>query len=245
MTISPVQTRPERRCWVAEDTPAESRDFGEVFLQFLKHGPGATSLVRCGRKGATLRKCRPRDGNQLRGCVELHGARTKRDHGMGQTQVTVFKLLDVPHHLRFRPVAVEHGMVQIIDFAGNGPQECGVKPHTLHRADAQCRAKVGQSPGRWSARSGTLPHARRPRNSAGSHASILNALEVLSWRLHHLPQKSSTCRSSMCSPLSSDPMLPTTRQGIACGHECAPQCPATPSGPWYTAYMDAITARRL
>ena len=121
----------------------KSRDFGEVLFQFLKHGPGATRLVGW-TKRVQLCERRPRDGDEFRGRVELHGARPQWDHGVGQAQVLVLELFDVPHHLGFRAVAVEHRVVQVIDLTGDGPKEGCVELHALHRAHTQGGAQGGK-----------------------------------------------------------------------------------------------------
>ena len=42
----------------------------------------------------------------------------RRNHGVGQRQVFVLQMLQVPHHGGFRPVSIENGVVQVI----HGPQ---------------------------------------------------------------------------------------------------------------------------
>ena len=60
---------------------------------------------------------------------------------MGQAQIFVFEGLDVPHHFRFRAEAVEHGVMEIIHFAGKRPEEGAVKVHSLDGLYAQHRAQ--------------------------------------------------------------------------------------------------------
>ena len=63
---------------------------------------------------------------------------------MGQTEVTVFKVLDVSHHLRFRTVAVENRVMQVVYLTGERSKKGRVKPDSLHGANAQRRAKRGK-----------------------------------------------------------------------------------------------------
>ena len=91
-----------------------------------------------------LSKGCPRNRNQLRGRIELHGARTQRNHGVGEAQIAVLERLDVAHHFRFRAVAVEHRVVQVIHLPVQGAKERGVKRHPLHWAHTEHRAKRGK-----------------------------------------------------------------------------------------------------
>ena len=60
-----------------------------------------------------LRKFRPGDGNHLAGGVELHGARTQRNHAAVQRQIFIAQAADIAQHGRFTAVRVEHGVRQI------------------------------------------------------------------------------------------------------------------------------------
>ena len=50
----------------------------------------------------------PRHRHHLGGRVELHRARPERNHRRVEAEVLALEVADVPHHLRFRPVQVEH-----------------------------------------------------------------------------------------------------------------------------------------
>ena len=60
-----------------------------------------------------LRELGPRDGNHFRGSVELHGARSEGNHGVGQGKILGFKVVDVPEHLSLGVVGVEDGVGQV------------------------------------------------------------------------------------------------------------------------------------
>ena len=127
-----------------EGNPGKTCDFSQIALKLGEHGAGAFRLV-CGTERVQLRKCRPRDGDQFGRRVQLHGARPERNHGVGQAQVFVLQMLDVPHHLRLGAVAVEDGVVEVIHRAGQGAQESFLKDHALdgaHAKDGAQRRKV-------------------------------------------------------------------------------------------------------
>ena len=120
--------------------PGKPGDFGQIALQLGEHGASAFGLISRAER-VQLRKRRPCDGDQF-GCrVQLHRAGPERDHGVGQAQILVFQVLDVPHHLRLRAVAVEDRVVEVIHRAGQGAQEGFLKDHALDRAHAEDRAQ--------------------------------------------------------------------------------------------------------
>ena len=123
-----------------EGNPGKPRDFSQIALKLGEHGSCAFGLV-CGAERVQLRKRRPRDGDQFGRRVQLHGARPERDHGVGQAQILVLQVLDVPHHLRLGAVAVEDRVVEVIHRAGQGAQEGFLKDHALDRAHAKDRAQ--------------------------------------------------------------------------------------------------------
>jgi hypothetical protein len=53
------------------------------------------------------------------GRVEFHGARSKWNHGIGQTQVLVGKSLDVSHHVGLRELHRELVLLQVFSLSSN------------------------------------------------------------------------------------------------------------------------------
>ena len=91
-------------------------DLGQPGLELLDHRE-VTAHVGLGRERVHARELRPRDGGHLGRGVELHRARTERDHAAVQRIVAVGELLEVAHHRRFAPVRVEHRMREVLVIA--------------------------------------------------------------------------------------------------------------------------------
>ena len=125
--------------WLERDS-GETGDFGQVALELGEHGTCAFGLIRWA-KGMQFCERRPRDGDQFGRRVQLHGARPERNHGVGQAQILVLQMLDVPHHLRLGAVAVEDRVVEVIHGTGQRTQERFLKDHALDRAHAKDRAQ--------------------------------------------------------------------------------------------------------
>ena len=90
----------------------QSGDFGQRVFQSLKQNGVAVGLL-AGREWVDAREVAPRDGEHLRGGVELHGARAEWDHRRRERQVTRFEPADVAQHLRLGLVAIEHRVREI------------------------------------------------------------------------------------------------------------------------------------
>ena len=80
--------------------------------------PALGLIGRCQRVNA--RKFRPRDGLHLGRRVQLHGARTQRNHRPIQRQVLIREAAQVAHHLSFGAVLVEDGVLHVVV----GAQQC-------------------------------------------------------------------------------------------------------------------------
>ena len=52
----------------------------------------------------------PRDRNHLGSCIQLHRARAQCDHRVRKRKILVFETLEIPQHLVFGVVAIEHGV---------------------------------------------------------------------------------------------------------------------------------------
>ena len=70
------------------------------------------------RKRMDAVEFRPGNRNHLHGCIQLHRARSERDHRTCQREVAIFQTFKVTKHFRFRMVAVENRMGQVL--AGTG-----------------------------------------------------------------------------------------------------------------------------
>ena len=91
-----------------------------------------------------LRKRRPTDGKKLRGRIELHRAGAQRNHRVGQRQVLVFEVLEVAHHRRLGAVAVEDGVVQVIDCTELAFKRGRHRSRRRHRLESQHFAQVAE-----------------------------------------------------------------------------------------------------
>ncbi len=111
-------------------------DLGEVGFQSGNQFPPAFGLGVRGERvdGGELR---PGDGFHLGGGVQLHGARTQRDHGAVQRQVPVREAADVAEQLGFGAVRVEHRVLQVGGGAQHGLRQlkalAGTQPDRRQR----------------------------------------------------------------------------------------------------------------
>ena len=80
---------------------------------------GVALALRGGRERMDQRELGPGDGDHLGRGVQLHGARTQRDHRAVQGQVLVGQLAQVAQHVGFGLDAGEDGMRQDRAFAGD------------------------------------------------------------------------------------------------------------------------------
>ena len=88
-------------------------DIGELLLQIIDHLDVALGLVS-GHEGVHLGEFGPRNGNHLSGSVELHGARSQGNHGVGQGQILGLEVTDVAEHFGLRVVGVEDGVGHVL-----------------------------------------------------------------------------------------------------------------------------------
>ena len=86
-------------------------DLAQRRLKVVNHSGVATGLVG-GGEWVHLRELRPRDRCHLGGRVQLHGARTQRDHGAVERQVLVGQAAQVAHHVVLFAVLLEDGVVE-------------------------------------------------------------------------------------------------------------------------------------
>ena len=87
----------------------DARVAGDRFETFLEVGDEFAPAAGLGHRSERVdaRELRPRDGFHL-GCrVELHGARTERDHRAVEREVAVSEASQVAHHLGFGAHRVE------------------------------------------------------------------------------------------------------------------------------------------
>mmetsp|Transcript_2252 Transcript_2252/g.3946 ORF Transcript_2252/g.3946 Transcript_2252/m.3946 type:complete len:278 (-) Transcript_2252:875-1708(-) len=96
----------------------EARDLRQVLVKVLNELVIPLHLI-VRREGVHVRKRGPRHGDHLRGGVELHGTRSKRDHGVIQRQITIFKSFQIPEHLCLGVMLMEDGMGQYFRLAGH------------------------------------------------------------------------------------------------------------------------------
>ena len=84
-----------------------------------------TARLFDGREGMNLRELRPRDWKHLGGSVQLHGARSERDHRSREGQITRLQPAEIPQHLGLGMVGVEYRVSEKIA----GTRETIPKPH--------------------------------------------------------------------------------------------------------------------
>ena len=111
-------------------------DLAELVLEVVDHLEVTLGLARRG-VGMDRGELRPGDGGHLGSRVELHGARSERDHRPVQRQVAVAEATHVAHHLRLGPVHVEHGMRQVFAFPEQVVRDGGCFRERLGRVDAE------------------------------------------------------------------------------------------------------------
>ena len=123
--------------------PSKTSRHSQIRLQLRQHCPRARSLFSRAER-MQLRKGRPSDRDELRRSIQLHRARTERNHRMHQRQVLVFEALDVAHHLRLGVVAVEDRVVQVIDLTPKLTEERAFNADAGNRAHAKNGAQRRQ-----------------------------------------------------------------------------------------------------
>ena len=94
-------------------------DLGQLGFEVLDQFAPAGGLGFRG-EGVDGGELRPGDGFHLGRGVQLHGARTQRDHGAVQGQVAVREAADVAQQLGLGAVRVEHRVLQVVGGALDG-----------------------------------------------------------------------------------------------------------------------------
>ena len=61
---------------------------------------------------------RPRDRSHFGRRVQLHRARTQRNHGVNQGQIFLFQSRDISHHFVLGVIDVEHRVRQVLGLSG-------------------------------------------------------------------------------------------------------------------------------
>jgi hypothetical protein len=90
----------------------ETGDVSEVGLELVNEYLVTLGLVE-GNEGVEGRELGPGDGEHLSGGVELHGARSEGDHGVGKRQILGLEVVDVTEHLSLGVVLVEDGVLEV------------------------------------------------------------------------------------------------------------------------------------
>mmetsp|Transcript_11199 Transcript_11199/g.24277 ORF Transcript_11199/g.24277 Transcript_11199/m.24277 type:complete len:422 (-) Transcript_11199:679-1944(-) len=133
----------------------EARDLRQVLVQVLNELVIPLHLIMR-REGVNIRKCGPRHGDHLRGGVELHGTRSKRDHRVIQRQITIFKGFQIAEHLCLGVMLMEDGMGQYFRFAGH--RGVDLSQGNVRRHVGGGDAKRSREEGRDIITSNTLAH---------------------------------------------------------------------------------------
>ena len=94
-----------------------------------------------------VREPGPRDGNHLGGRVELHRARTERNHGPVEREVLVGERTDVTQELGLRAIEPEHGLREKTGAAlqcfGNAVRRARVRRGTAERFEHRLHVIIG------------------------------------------------------------------------------------------------------
>ena len=85
----------------------KASNLAQPIFQFHDHFADTLSMA-IRRKRMQTGDRSPRHGHHFRSCIQLHCARTKRDHCAIQCQILVCQPPQEAHHLRFRAVFVEY-----------------------------------------------------------------------------------------------------------------------------------------
>lgn len=104
-----------------ESGGVHTSDLGQVLAERADQGLVARSLLDRG-EGVHVGNAGVRDGKHLGGGVELHGARTQRDHGVHQRDILGLEEVDVSQELRLSVVLVEDGLLKVgrLSLEGRG-----------------------------------------------------------------------------------------------------------------------------
>jgi hypothetical protein len=89
--------------------PRKPRDLGQRRLEPLEHLAVALRLIGR-RERMDSAELRPGHREHLGRRIQLHGARAQRNHRRGERQILVLEALEIPEHLGFGVIAVEHGV---------------------------------------------------------------------------------------------------------------------------------------
>mmetsp|Transcript_12825 Transcript_12825/g.27711 ORF Transcript_12825/g.27711 Transcript_12825/m.27711 type:complete len:233 (-) Transcript_12825:1659-2357(-) len=89
----------------------EACDLRQIFVEIFDQLVIPLHLIVRG-EGVDVGKRGPRDRDHFGGSIELHGARSQRDHGVVQGQVAIFQRFEVAKHLRLGVVLPEDGVGQ-------------------------------------------------------------------------------------------------------------------------------------
>ncbi len=150
-------------------------DLGEPHLELLDHREVAAH-VGLGGERVHARELGPRHGRHLGRGVELHRARSERDHAAVQRVVAVGELLEVAHHRGLGAVRVEDRMREVLVAASQRGGHTGER-HGIRERDVAhvvlVRARAGRTPTRRrrdrrpssSRRPRSRPSRRRPRTA--------------------------------------------------------------------------------
>ena len=181
----------------------------------------------------------PGDRRHLGGGVELHRAAAERDHRPVEGDVLVGQRPQVAEHLGLGAVGGEHRVGEVLAWCG--PASAGyagaVGSSPSSEAPNAARDPLEHVVGRWSrrARSPTVSASSRRRLSPWRSAAASDLVGAGRARARRACRRSPRSTSSARGARATRPATRRwrwTRSAMA----------RRPSGPWYTAYIDAITA---
>jgi len=94
-------------------------DCNEIVFDLLKHGFISSALVLWS-EWMHVCESKPCHWNHCYSGIELHGARTKRNHGVSKTDILICKSLDVSHHVGLREFHSENILVHVLVGSSKG-----------------------------------------------------------------------------------------------------------------------------
>ncbi len=232
----------QRHGVVAGDLAQRALEVGDQLAVAVGLGGGGERVDR-GELG-------PRHRLHLGGGVELHRARAQRDHRPVEGHVAVGQLAQVAQHLGLGAVLVEHRVGEELAGAGLvGREAHGVAGGGVVAGGRRASRRRGRARRRRRRPGGPARRAWSSRRARGRACRRRTRRRLTPGRGRPLDQRRRLARrpdGQRVEPRLVDQLVAAgqqaerQRRGEARG--CAGRCAVRPSGPWYTAYIEAMTA---